>query len=127
MDAPAPFLLALSVALAVPALAQLPALAQAAGDAHIVRPYRGDVLAIDGRVEPVRRPAYVAPYAGWRYVPVRAGQRIAPAFRAARYAVVAPAGLPPAKSGQSWVRYGKDLLLVTLRTGRVLRVASGRG
>jgi len=120
MDAPMPFLFALSVAVAAPALAQ------SAGDAHIVRPYRGDVLAIDGRIEPPPR-AYVAPYAGWRYVPVRAGQRIAPAFRAARYVVACPAGFPPAKRGQSCLRYGKDVLLVNLRTGRVLRVASNRG
>jgi len=116
-----PFLFALSVAVAAPALAQ------SVNDAHIVRPYRGDVLAIDGRIEPSGRPSYVAPYAGWRYAPVRAGQRIAPAFRAARYVVARPAGLPPAKRGQNWVRYGKDLLLVTVRTGRVLRVASNRG
>lgn len=123
MNAPTPFLLALSVALATPALAQTP------GDAHIVRPYRGDVLAIDGRIEPPRPvpPAYVGPYAGWRYVRVRAGQRIAPAFYAARYAVADPAGLPAARRGQSWVRYGKDLLLVTLRTGRVLRVVPNGG
>lgn len=123
MDAPTPFLLALTVAIAISA----PAYAQSADDAHIVRPYRGDVLAIDGRIEPPRRPAYVAPYAGWRYVPVRVGQGIAPAFRAARYVVAHPAGLPAAKRGQSWVRYGNDLLLVTLRTGRVLRVVTNRG
>lgn len=127
MDAPTPFLLALSVAVAPPVFAPSPALAQSANDAHIVRPYRGDVLAVDGRIEPPRRPAYVAPYAGWRYVPVRAGQRIAPAFYAARYAVTRPVGFPIARRGQSWVRYGKDLLLVTLRTGRVLRVAPNRG
>ena len=120
MDALMPFLFALSVAVAAPALAQ------SVNDAHIVRPYRGDVLAIDGRIEPPPR-AYVAPYAGWRYAPVRAGQKIAPAFRAPRYVVARPAGFPPAKRGQSWVRYGKDLLLVTLRTGRVLRVAPNSG
>jgi len=121
MSASTPFLLAFTAAIANPVLAQ------PAGDAHIVRPYRGDVIAIDGRIEPPRRPAYVAPHAGWRYVPVRAGQRIAPAFYAARYAVPDPAGLPAARPGQGWVRYGKDLLLVNRRTGRVVRVVPNRG
>lgn len=120
MGAQVTLLFAVSVAVAAPALAQ------SANDAHIARPYRGDVLAVDGRIEPPRRPAYVAPSAGWRYVPLRAGQRIAPAFRAARYVVARPAGLPSAKRGQSWIRYGADLLLVTMRTGRILHVAANR-
>ena len=117
METPKPLLLALTAALAAPALAQ------SAPDAHIVRPYRGDVLAIDGRLE---APAYVPPYAGWRYAPLRAGQRVAPAFYAPRYAVAAPAGQAPVRSGRRWVRYGRDALLVNTRTGRILRVMSNR-
>lgn len=106
------------------------AVAQTAPDAHIVRPMRGDVLVVDGQLEPgdgVRRPRYVAPVRGWRYSPLQPGQRLRPAFYGPRYVVAAPARLPAARGTQRWIRYGTDLVLVDARNGRVVRVAAGRG
>lgn len=118
-------MLLLNAGLAALSLAGTAASAQAAGDAHVVRPYRGDILTVDGRLQSPP-PAYVAPVAGWKYVPPRAGQRLAPAFYAAGYVVADPVGLPPATGDQRWVRYGPNLVLVDRRSGRVLRVAPNR-
>ena len=71
-----------------------------------------------------QRVVYVAPYRHWSYRPVRVGYRLASPFYAPRYyindygvyRVRAPARY------QRWIRYGDDLLLVNVRTGRVLRV-----
>ena len=85
-----------------------------AGDAHVARPYRGDILTVDNRLP------------GSAYVPPVAGQRLAPAFYAAGYVVADPVGLPPATRDQRWVRYGPNVVLVDRRSGRVLRVAPNR-
>lgn len=95
---------------------------QDAPDAHIVGPVRGDVLEIHGA-----SPSwYVAPYPGWRYSRLRSGDRLRARFYGERYQVVDPQGLPAARGNRRWVRYGNDLLLVNIRTGRVLRVLADR-
>jgi Ni/Co efflux regulator RcnB len=70
-----------------------------------------------------RRGAYQAPR-GYRYQPVVVGQRFAPIYYGRnywvndwqRYRLARPA------YNQQWVRYGNDVALVDLRSGRVLRV-----
>lgn len=67
---------------------------------------------------------YVAPHRNWRYRPVAVGYRLEPAFYGSRYYIndygVYGVGAPG--RNRQWIRYGDDLLLVNLRTGRVLRV-----
>ena len=67
---------------------------------------------------------YVAPHRNWRYRPVTVGHRLEPAFYGSRYYIndygVYGVGAPG--RNRQWIRYGDDLLLVNLRTGRVLRV-----
>ena len=74
------------------------------------------------------RVAYVAPYRNWAYHRVRTGYQLRRAFYGPRY-VVTDYGYyrlrAPARY-QRWVRYGDDLLLVNIRTGRVLEVLPGR-
>ncbi|HZF43950.1 MAG TPA: RcnB family protein [Sphingomonadaceae bacterium] len=117
----------LNVSLAVlAAMAGTPAaqtVGASAGDAHVARPHRGDILTVDNRLP---GSAYVPPGAGWAYTAPVAGQRLAPAFYAAGYVVADPVGLPPATRDQLWVRYGPNVVLVDRRSGRVLRVAPNR-
>jgi Ni/Co efflux regulator RcnB len=74
------------------------------------------------------RSAYVAPYRNWTYRPVTIGYRLQPAFYGSRY-YISDYGMyhlrTPAR-WQRWVRYGDDLLLVNIRTGRVLEVVHYR-
>ncbi|MEQ7874219.1 RcnB family protein [Sphingomonas sp. ASV193] len=75
-----------------------------------------------------RRVAYVAPYRGWAYRPVTVGYQLRPAFYGSRYHVSDYGRFnvrAPAR-WQRWVRYGDDLLLVNVRTGRVLQVVHYR-
>jgi len=73
-----------------------------------------------------RRPAYRGPR-GYQYRPVAVGYRFQPSYYArnywvsdyGRYRLGAPA------RGAQWVRYGNDVVLVNLRTGRVLQVYNG--
>lgn len=67
---------------------------------------------------------YVAPYRGWNYSPVRTGIQLSPVFYSSRHHIGNPYqyGLRPVGRFQRWVRYGDDLLLVNVRTGRVLQV-----
>ena len=71
-----------------------------------------------------RRMAYVAPYHGWRYRPVTVGYQLRPAFYGSRYYITDYGAYRLRAPGhwQRWVRYGDDLLLVNVRTGRVLDV-----
>lgn len=71
-----------------------------------------------------RHHAYVSPYRGWRYRPVSIGFRLRPAFYGPRYYIgdYGYYGLRAPGRWQRWIRYGNDLLLVNVRTGRVLRV-----
>jgi len=71
---------------------------------------------------------YHAPYSGWRYRPVQVGFRLRPVFYAPRYYIADPYHyrVRPVGGFRRWIRYGDDLLLVNVRTGRVLQVIHGR-
>lgn len=73
-----------------------------------------------------RGPAYVGPR-GWRYRPVTEGYRLERGFYGQRYWIADPYRyrLPAAVGPTRWVRYGNDVLLVNLRTGRVMTVYNG--
>lgn len=73
-----------------------------------------------------RRPAWVGPR-GHAYRPVAVGYRFAPEYYSARYVIANPwrYRLPPAAGWNRWVRYGNDVVLVNVRTGRVIDVHSG--
>ncbi|MFW2830636.1 RcnB family protein [Sphingomonas sp. ID0503] len=75
--------------------------------------------------EAYRRPAYVGPR-GWSYRPVNVGYRLQPVYYGNRY-VVSDYGRYrlPAPGANRWVRWGNDVLLVNVRTGRVLQVNQG--
>jgi Ni/Co efflux regulator RcnB len=108
------------------------------GDRHEVRQDRRDVrqdrrdLRFDRRdnrqdrrgIREHRRNAYVAPYRGWSYRPVTVGFRLRPAFYSPRY-YISDYGLYHLRAPHSrwlrWIRYGDELLLVNIRTGRVLQ------
>lgn len=68
--------------------------------------------------------AYVAPQRNWRYRPVTVGYTLQPAFYGSRYFVgnYGTYGVGAPGRFRQWIRYGDDLLLVNVRTGRVLRV-----
>lgn len=74
------------------------------------------------------RKHYVAPYRDWSYTALTPGTTLRPGFYATNYAVAHPDGyaLHRAKRNERWVRYGDDLVLVNMRSGRVMEVASGR-
>lgn len=73
-----------------------------------------------------RGPGYAAPRAEWRYRPVAAGTRFEPAFYDRRYWIEPTRyRLPVYGQDRRWVRYGNDVVLVNLRTGRVLTVYNG--
>ena len=71
-----------------------------------------------------RRMAYVAPYRGWTYRPVTVGYRLRPSFYGQRYYIGDYGAYDLRAPGrwQRWIRYGNDLLLVNIRTGRVVQV-----
>lgn len=73
-----------------------------------------------------RRPAYVGPR-GYRYRPVVVGHRFEPVYYGRRYVIADPwrYRLPRATGYQRWVRYGNDVVLVNIRTGRVIQVYDG--
>lgn len=67
---------------------------------------------------------YAAPYRNWRYRPVSVGYRLDRVYYSPRY-YIGDYGyyhLRPPRPWERWIRYGDDLLLVNLRTGRVLDV-----
>ena len=74
------------------------------------------------------RKQYVSPYRNWSYSALTPGTKLRSRFYGTKYTVGHPDGyeLTRAKRNQRWVRYGDDLVLVNLRSGRVLEVASGR-
>lgn len=74
------------------------------------------------------RNQYVAPYRNWSYSAVEPGTKLRSRFYGRRYTVAHPDGyaLSTPKRNQRWVRYGDDLLLVNVRSGRVVEVASDR-
>ena len=70
-----------------------------------------------------RRPAYVGPR-GYAYRPVGVGYRFQPHYYSSRYVIADPYRyrLPRPTGYNRWVRYGNDVVLVNIRTGRVLEV-----
>ena len=74
------------------------------------------------------RKHYVAPYDDWSYSTPAAGTQLRPRFYGRDYKVAHPDGydLRHAKHGQRWIRYGNDLVLVSMRDGRVIEVVSNR-
>jgi Ni/Co efflux regulator RcnB len=76
-----------------------------------------------------RHVAYVAPYRSWRYRPVSVGYRLQSVFYSPRYYISDYGAYhlrPPHQRWLRWVRHGDDLLLVNIRTGRVLDVVHYR-
>lgn len=76
-----------------------------------------------------RHRQYVAPYRNWRYRQLTVGYRLQPVFYGPRY-YISDYGYyhlqAPRHRWLRWVRYGDDLLLVNIRTGRVLDVVHYR-
>lgn len=72
-----------------------------------------------------QRGVYAGPR-GYAYRPVSVGFRFEPGYYSTRYWINDPwtYRLPRAGVGLRWVRYGNDVVLVNLRTGRVVRVYS---
>ncbi len=74
-----------------------------------------------------RRPAYVGPR-GYRYRPVSVGYRFAPNYYGRQYWINDYQTYRlsrPAYGYQRWVRYGRDVVLVDTRSGRVVQVNNG--
>jgi Ni/Co efflux regulator RcnB len=75
------------------------------------------------------RSAYIAPVHNWSYRPVSNGYRLQSVFYSPRYYIsdYGTYGLQaPIHPWLRWIRYGDDLLLVNIRTGRVLDVVHYR-
>jgi Ni/Co efflux regulator RcnB len=70
-----------------------------------------------------RQQRYVGPR-GYAYRPVAVGYRFAPVYYARNYWISDPwrYRLPAAAGNRRWVRYGNDVVLVNIRTGRVIDV-----
>jgi Ni/Co efflux regulator RcnB len=71
--------------------------------------------------------AYRGPQ-GYRYRPVTVGYRFAPSYYARNYWVNDYAAYRlarPRYASQRWVRYGRDVVLVNTRNGRVVQVRNG--
>jgi len=70
-----------------------------------------------------RRPAYAGPR-GYAYRPIAVGHRFDRPYYGNQYWVnnYSSYRLPAPARGARWVRYGNDVVLVNLRTGRVLQV-----
>lgn len=74
-----------------------------------------------------RRVAYAAPYRGWVYRPINRGFVLRPVFWGPTYVVdYAFYRLAAPRRDERWIRYGDDLVLVNIRTGRVLDVIRNR-
>jgi len=69
---------------------------------------------------------YVGPR-GYVYRPVAIGYRFAPRYYGSRYVVsdYARYRLPRPVAYHQWIRYGNDVVLVNIRTGRVAQVNRG--
>ena len=108
------------------------------GDRHDVREERHDVR--DARQElredwqdyrrthrnVYNRPNYVGPR-GYRYQPVVVGHRFHRDYYGDRYWIrdYRTYRLPAPARGLRWVRYGNDVVLVNIRSGRVVTVHRG--
>ena len=100
------------------------------GDRQDIRRERRDVREARRELREDRqdRRQYVAPYRNWSYSTLRPGYQLRSRFYSSRYVVANPGyyRLRPATGFQRWIRYGDDLLLVNIRTGRVLQVVRNR-
>jgi len=58
---------------------------------------------------------------------VTPGYRFAPIYYQSRYVIADPwrYRLPPTRGFNRWVRYGNDVVLVDIRSGRVLEIHNG--
>ena len=90
------------------------------------REYRDDWRDYRGRhPDFYRGPAWVGPR-GYHWRPVRVGYRFDPVFYDRRYWIDPYRyHLRPVAGYQRWVRYGRDVVLVDMRNGRVLEVNRG--
>lgn len=72
------------------------------------------------------QPNYMGPR-GYRYRPVVVGHRFDRAYYGNRYWVrdYRAYRLPAPRAGHRWIRYGNDVVMVNLRTGRVVLVYNG--
>lgn len=74
-----------------------------------------------------RRVAYVGPWRGWVYRPIGRGHVLRPVFWSSAYLIDhAFYRLTAPRRDQRWIRYGDDLVLVNIRTGRVIEVIPNR-
>ena len=90
------------------------------------REYREDWRDSRGRHPDIDRGGGWAGPRGYRWHPVSVGYRFDPIFYDRRYWVDPYRyHLRPVASWQRWVRYGHDVLLIDVRTGRVLDVYNG--
>jgi len=73
-----------------------------------------------------RRPAYAGPR-GYAYRAIEPGHRFERQYYGSRYVISDPwhYRLPRTWGANRWVRYGNDVVLVNVRTGRVLEVHRG--
>ena len=71
---------------------------------------------------------YEAPYRNWSQSTPAVGTRLRSKFYGTRYAISNPHHyrLGTAARGQRWIRYGDDVLLVNVRSGRVAEVLPRR-
>jgi Ni/Co efflux regulator RcnB len=74
------------------------------------------------------RVRYRAPYRNWTYRTLRPGYRLQPGFYGRTYYITDYGRYRLHRPGynQQWIRYGDDLLLVNVRTGRVIQVLRNR-
>lgn len=75
-----------------------------------------------------RTSMYVSPYRNWSQSTPDQGSRLRSKFYASRYVIsnLDDYGLSPVARNQRWVRYGDDILLVNVRSGRVMQVMPNR-
>lgn len=75
-----------------------------------------------------RTSIYVSPYRNWSQSTPEQGSRLRSRFYGSRYVIsnLGDYGLSPVARNQRWVRYGDDILLVNVRSGRVMEVMPKR-
>lgn len=75
-----------------------------------------------------RTSMYVSPYRNWSQSTPNHGSHLRSKFYGSRYVIsnLTDYGLSPAARNQRWVRYGDDILLVNVRSGRVIEVMPNR-
>jgi Ni/Co efflux regulator RcnB len=93
---------------------------------HIGRRPAHRFLSGGGWHRSIRGPKFSFP-SGFRYQTWTTGGILPPVFLAAPYFYdgYATLGLAPPPGGYQWVRYGPDLLLVNVHTGRIADVVDG--